>query len=75
MLNTELYTTGNSLVFFVWLFILILVFVYRDRVCLCGLGWPGTPSVDQASLCLLNAGLKGVYHHAWLQNSCIFKIN
>jgi hypothetical protein len=27
---------------------------------------PGTHFVDQAGLCLLSAGIKGLRHHAWL---------
>jgi hypothetical protein len=51
--------------FFVWLFV-CFVFgccCFQDRVSLCSPGCPGIHCVDQAGLCLLNAGIKGVCHH------------
>lgn len=40
----------------------LLVFL-TGFLCAGALGCPETCSVDQADLCLLNAGMKGVHHH------------
>jgi hypothetical protein len=50
----------------------VCLFVFGDRVSLCSPDCPGTHFVDQAglelrnppALCLPNAGIKGVRHHA-----------
>jgi hypothetical protein len=50
------------------------IFAFQDRVSLCSPGFPGTHSVDQASLELSDPpasasqvlGLKGEHHHDWL---------
>jgi hypothetical protein len=59
---------ASHLRLFVCLFVCLFV---RDEVSLCSLGWPGTPSADQADLILRDppvsafssAGIKGVHHH------------
>ena len=53
-----------------WLLFVLFLFIFvclQDPVSLCSLGCPGTRSVDQADLELmeihLSAGIKGVHHH------------
>jgi hypothetical protein len=47
---------------------------FRDRICLCSPGCPGTHSVDQADLelkisdCLQYAGIKSLCHHAQFES-------
>lgn len=36
---------------------------FQDRISLCNLGWSWTPA---SCLNLLNSGIKGISHHAWL---------
>jgi hypothetical protein len=51
------------LFFLFFFFFCFLFFVFQDRVSLYSPGCPGTHSIDQAVLCLPNAGIKGMRHH------------
>jgi hypothetical protein len=51
---------------FFGLLLLLLFFVFQERISLYSPGWPGTQK--SACLCLLSAGIK-VYHHTWLSVS------
>jgi hypothetical protein len=56
-------------------------FVFWDRILLYSLGCPQTHFVTRLAsnserstgLCFLNAGLKGVHHHAWSTKGCFFQ--
>jgi hypothetical protein len=50
---------GWFFVLFCFVLFCFVLFCLRDRVSLCSPGSPGTHSVDQAGLCLRNAGIKG----------------
>ena len=65
-----LFALPHAIYLFIYLLFIQLFkfFFLQDRVSLCSPDCPGTHSVDQAGLelCLLNALIKGVRHHAWL---------
>jgi hypothetical protein len=69
--------------FVLFCFVLFCLSVFQDRVSLCSSGCPGTHFVDRPGwpwwtqkstcLCLPNAGIKGMRHHARLNGYVLSK--